>query len=396
VTSWLRRIDQVVPTLTSRDAIGHHVLVLREVIEELGLRSRIYASVATPEVRHEALRLAELVGEAPSPDRWLYYQLSVGSAASHAVGNRPEVLLVNYHNITPAELLEAWAPDVAEVSLRAGRNELRALASRTHFAVADSEFNRAELVACGYRHTVVAPLLGHLGAKAPKPDPSTQARLRRARRGTELLFVGKLSPHKAQHELVAMLSVYRRLYDPGATLRLVGSPITPVYGDALQCYAAELGVADGVELAGSLDDRALAAYFAHADAFVSASHHEGFCVPILEAMAYGVPVVATAAGAVPETVGDAGIVLRERSPVTMAVAVQKVLSDERLRRELVARGRARAARFAEDRVREEHAAALEEAMRLASTDGPRSARPEAVASGHPRGRATHPSLGDTA
>jgi glycosyltransferase involved in cell wall biosynthesis len=365
-----RRIDQVVPTLTSRDAIGHHALALREVIEGLGFESRIYARVATPEVRREARPLAELSAERSAADRWLYYQLSIGDPTSHAVARRDEVLLVNYHNITPAELLDAWMPDVAELALRAGRSQLRALAPRTHFAVADSEFNRAELVACGYRWTRVASLLGHLGAKAPKPDPSITQRLRRARRGAELLFVGKLSPHKAQHELIAMLSVYRRLYDPGATLRLIGSPITHAYEEALRRYAAELGVADGVELAGSIDDRALAAYFAHADVFVSASRHEGFCVPILEAMTYGVPVVAAAAGAVAETVGDAGIVLTDRSPVALAVAVHKVRSDERLRRELVARGRARAARFAEDRAREEHAAALEEAIRLASAQGP--------------------------
>src|SRR5581483_8615348 len=110
--------------------------------------------------------------------------------------------------------------------------------------------------------------------------------------GADLLYVGKLSPHKAPHDLVKMLDVLRRLYDPEARLHLVGSPLGETYGPVLHSFVSELGLEDAVFFPGSITGAELEAYFQAADAYVSASDHEGFCVPIAEAMAHGLPIVA--------------------------------------------------------------------------------------------------------
>ena len=143
------------------------------------------------------------------------------------------------------------------------------------------------------------------------------ARHKAATGGADLLFVGKVSPHKAPHDLVKMLAVLRRLYDPAARLHLVGSPLGETYEPALRSFIDELGLTEAVNFAGSVSGAELEAYLQSADVFVCASDHEGFCVPLAEAMGHGVPIVAYGVTAVPETVADAGLVLPDKSPVPL-------------------------------------------------------------------------------
>lgn len=160
-----------------------------------------------------------------------------------------------------------------------------------------------------------------------------------------LLFVGRLSPNKAQHQLVEALWFTRRWYDPDARLRLVGPAVTGTYVDAVLALADELGLADAVEHGEHLTPAQLAAWYADADVFVCLSDHEGFCIPLLEAMCFELPIVAFAAGAVPETLGDAGIVLGDKRPSVVAAAVDRVSRDGELRRQLTMAGRQRLAAF---------------------------------------------------
>jgi len=339
------RVDQVIPSLASRDAIGVHSLNLRDGLRAVGIDSEIYYGTFTPDVQHEGRSVTEL-GRG-GRERWLLYQASIGSPVYDILSARPEPKLVNYHNITPAALLRDWEPDVAyEAAL--GRTQLARLAGQSRFAVADSAFNESELHSLGYEVTAVVPLLIDMRSKSDEPDPELAALLadRRARDGgADLLYVGKISPHKAPHDLVKMLEVLRRVYDPAARLHLVGSPLGETYEPALRAFVTELGLDDAVNMAGSVSGARLEAYFRSADVFVSASDHEGFCVPLAEAMGHGMPIVAYGVTAVPETVAGAGLVLPDKSAVPFAAAVGRVLSDERLRSTLAAAGLARAAQF---------------------------------------------------
>ena len=339
------RVDQVIPSLASRDAIGVSALNLRDGLRAAGIDSDIYYGSFTPDVEAEGRPVIEL-GRA-TRGRWLLYQASIGSPVYDLLAARPEPKLVNYHNITPALLLRDWEPNVAyEASL--GRSQLARLAPQSRLAVADSAFNESELLALGYEETAVVPLLIDMHSKSDAPDAALSARLARrkeAEGGADLLYIGKISPHKAPHDLVKMLAVLRRLYDPAARLHLVGSPLGETYEPALRAFVDELGLADAVTLAGSVSGAALEAYFRAADVFVMASDHEGFCVPLGEAMGHGVPIVAYGVTAVPETVGGAGLVLDDKSAVPFAAAVGRVLRDPTLRQVLAATGRARAAEF---------------------------------------------------
>ncbi len=355
------RIDQVIPSLASRDAIGGHVVQLRDLLRSRGYQSDIFYGTATPDRLDYGLPVSRL-GDRSSPDRVLLYQLSIGSPVADLFRERPERKFVNYHNITPADLLEAWVPHVGE-EVRRGRAQLRDLAPVTEFAIADSMYNERELQVAGYRSTATVPLLIDLDGFAGAPDPVLAARMaaQKAAGGTDLLFVGKVSPHKGQDDLIKALAAYRRLYDPQARLHLVGGAISEEYQFALERFIAELGLEDAVEFAGSVTHEELIAHYAAADAFVCLSNHEGFCVPLLESMYHRLPIVAYTNTAVPETVQSAGLVLPNKEPARVAAAINRVVTDAQLRAMLAGAAAERVEAFALPRVQAEFVSALEAA-----------------------------------
>jgi len=163
-----------------------------------------------------------------------------------------------------------------------------------------------------------------------------------------LIFVSRLAPNKRQEELIRTLAALRACFQPEARLVLPGGwGDTETYVAGLRRFATELGVADAVEIPGSLSDRRLGDLYAGASVAVCASEHEGFGMHLLEAMAFDLPIVARAAAAVPETLGGAGILLTTTDPLVWAAVVDRVLRDPPLRRRLVTRGRERLGDFSD-------------------------------------------------
>ncbi|MGD0343642.1 MAG: glycosyltransferase [Acidimicrobiales bacterium] len=357
------RIDQVIPSIIEHDAVSNHTFVAQRLLREMGFMSEIYASISGPGCAGRVHPLGELpmIGDG---SQWILYQCSIGGPTGDVVARHPGRKLIDYHNITPAPLVERWLPPLGEES-RLGRRQLEVLAPLVPFAIARSAYNAAELDENGFGRTTVVPLLVEGDVLERSPDPVTLRRLTSLRKagGADWLFVGQIAPHKAQHDVVKAFACYRRVYDPDARLHLVGREMGSAYIDALRRFAVALGLKDAVSLPGSVSAGSLVAYYDAATVFVCLSDHEGFCAPIVEAMARGVPVVAYAAAAVPETVDDAGVLLPDKSPALVASAVRRILTEPTARESLVAAGRARAARFAPDIAAAAFCQAIEAALR---------------------------------
>jgi glycosyltransferase involved in cell wall biosynthesis len=330
-------VHQFVPMLHRGDAVGRHTRRLRDLFAARGIASRIYVEMVDPETAAET-ELATTYPDHAEPGDVAVYQFATASSMAPWLAARPETLVVNYHNITPPELVASWNNPLARGQLRA-QAELRLLAPRTSLAVADSAYNREDLVAAGFANSVVVPPSAALG-----PDLLHAAR-RGAHgsaveeRGARWLSVGRVAPNKAVDQTVIALAVTRAHWDPDATLHIVGKPAIASYDDALHRYVAEMGLAEAVTFAGHASDATVAAAYAQADVLVVTSAHEGFCVPVTEAMAVGLPVVAYAQGAIPEVLGGAGVLVDSVDPYRLAATIAGLLADQARREELADAGR---------------------------------------------------------
>jgi glycosyltransferase involved in cell wall biosynthesis len=333
-------LHQFVPTLEP-SAVGAHVLEITRLCHELGIESQTFAEHVRDPWADHGRDFRDYGRAVPArPDDVLLYHVAIGSVVADFVRDRPERLVVDHHNITPASWFADWEPAVVH-GIAWGRNQLAQLARRTTLGLADSGFNRDELNALGYAPTGVAPILFDTAQLDREVDPVALERLRAD--GAVWLFVGRIAPHKCQHDLIKAFSVYRRVYEPTAVLRIVGASSSDRYVAALHQLVAALQLEDAVELTGSVPAPELAAHYRSADVYVCVSEHEGFCVPLLEAMHHRVPIVAYGTTAVPETLGAGGVCLPGKSPATVAAAVHRVLGDHELRRVLTDAGTARLA-----------------------------------------------------
>jgi L-malate glycosyltransferase len=356
------RIDQVIPSIVEHDAVSNHTFEAQRLLREMGFASEIYSLIIGPGCDGRVWPLGQIPRLA-NGRQWLLYQCSIGSPAADVVSRHPGRKLIDYHNIVPDELVGAWLPPLAEEA-RLGRRQLAALAPLVTSAFADSAFNAGELDAIGYARTSVVPVLVEERNIESKPDLRALQRFesRRSGGGSDWLFVGQIGPHKAQHDVIKAFACYHRLYDPDSRLHIVGREMGSVYIDALRRFVGALKLSEAVDFPGSVPVGTLAAYYSTADVFVCLSDHEGFCAPIVESMSRGVPVVAYASAAVPETVADAGVLLPSKEPSLVAAAVHRLLGDHSTRETLVSRGHERAARYAPERARTAFRRAIEEAL----------------------------------
>jgi glycosyltransferase involved in cell wall biosynthesis len=329
-------IHQFVPMLHRADAVGRHTRRLRDVMVARGMASNIYVELVDRETEAETRPYASYAADA-APGDILVYQFATASDMASWLQARPEPLVVNYHNVTPPEFYGAWDNGMARHQLRA-QLELRALAPRVELGLAVSSFNEAELRQAGYARTAVVPPAAMVpaGADANRAPPSPPRS-----GGTRWISVGRLAPNKGIEYALMALLVGRRHRDAAATLTVVGRPVVASYTSALLRFVDQLGLRDAVTFTGPLSDSELVGAMAASDVFVLTSRHEGFGVPVLEAMTLGLPVVANAAGALPEIVGDAGVLVDATDPYATAEAVAELVADPARGRALAEAGRER-------------------------------------------------------
>lgn len=336
-------LHQFVPTMLANDAVGAHVLLMRDLLRANGLRSEIFAGAADD----ASAPLVRPYREFPGGPA--IYQFAVGDDLAEFAATRADHLVVNSHNVTPPAYFAPWGEPELVIAAERGLRQLDQLADVADAGLAVSSFNAAGLRDAGFTDVAVAPLLVQARVDGPI-DVALVERLRSTRRAgsVDWLFVGRIVPNKAQLDLVNAFAHYRREVDGGARLWLVGRTDSPSYERAVRRLITELGCGGSAVLTGSIPGPALSAHLANADVFVGLSEHEGFGVPLVEAMRWSLPVVVHDAGAVAETLGGAGLLLADKAPATVAAAVAEAVEPAQ-RARLIALGRARADELSTDR-----------------------------------------------
>ncbi|MBA4386421.1 MAG: hypothetical protein C0404_00465 [Verrucomicrobia bacterium] len=352
----IRSIHQLVSGFASGDAISLEALRLRQLCRDMGFNSDIFAprDRTAPDMFNECRPLEQYEGTAGDS---VIFHYSISSPAEDLFLRTRAKRIVYYHNITPAEFFDAFDENIA-AQLRLARTRLAEIAGQADAVWAVSDFNASELRAAGIHDVRVFPLLFspqaandpcHSGFTVPKEL-------------TNILFVGRMAPNKCVEDLISAFAWYHLWINRRSRIFLIGSERTcPAYFTMLQLYARELDL-NNVCFQRFVSPTQLQAFYRSADVFVCASRHEGYCLPLLEAMHYGVPVIARNMGGMPEALGGAGILYDDMKPEELATLMHKAISDAALRTRLIESQTARMRDIAGRQVKAEFGALMDGVM----------------------------------
>ena len=325
---------------------------MRDAFRRWGHEADVRALDLDADLEGDGVRWPGAAAAAATDTVILHYALP--SPLTAALAAHPGRRLLVHHNITPPEFFRAWDPEMARIC-EIGRRELPSLKDVVHLGLGDSEYNRQELEAAGFAPTAVLPIYLDFDRYREPADPVLARILADGR--TNILFVGRIAPNKRHDQLLRLAACWKRYISPDLRLVLVGKgPRTRGYADALQSLMYELGfTAAEVLFTGHVSHRELLACYEAAHVFVSMSEHEGFGVPLVEAMLMGVPILARRCAAVPHTLGAAGVQFDDEPLDELAELAYRLATDRVLREGVIAGQRRRLAAFVP--------AAVEDALR---------------------------------
>jgi len=337
----MTRFAILTPTLTSADAVSNDVLMMRRVLSERGHEVHIFAensSLAGEQIDGPAAALRYLRDN----DDVLIYHHSIGCA------NGVETMraatcrkVVKYHNVTPPEFFEGISEQHQHLC-ETGRAQLKDIvAARPDLYLAASAFNRSDLIDAGseeHKTFVVPPFNQADELRAGEADLELFDTYHD--KSVNLLMVGGVRPNKGHADLIEAFATYYYHFNSHARLFIVGAgnKAFEPYAAALRRLIDEWSIDSRIVFTGEVSNKSLKSYYLLADALLMTSEHEGFCVPLVEAMAMKVPIVAYASTAIPETAEDAALIWEERDPFLMAQSIDFLQTNEAEKMALLYRG----------------------------------------------------------
>ncbi len=327
----MARFAIVTSHVTSGDAVSNDVVFMQRVLQNQGCDARLYAGSADFE-EPKVWPLAEIGEFLHDADDVLIYHHSFGWEIGMSMLREIKCkTIIKYHNVTPPEFF-AGVSEWHEEKCVEGLRQLEFIATAGYEAYfSDSAYNMRQLLDLGAdpaRNFVVPPFHQIDRLDAMYGDEEILETYRDGK--TNILSVSRVAPHKNQETLIEAFAHYHHYANTNSRLLLIGreEQAFATYSARLRDLINFLILEDKVVFAGEVSDAALKAYYLLSNVFLFASKHEGFSVPLVEAMAMKVPIVCYGAAAVPETVSEAGIVLDELNPEKLAQAVDVVVSDE--------------------------------------------------------------------
>ena len=309
--------------------MGNDTRAIYRILKEEGFDTVIGAEAVDRRIpKDEAAELKDLP-KIREEDLVIYHG-STGSKLNFDIAGYPGRKIMIYHNITPPGFFRRYNKEARE-NMEYGYEGIRYLKDKFAYCIADSEYNKQELRRMGYECPIdVCPILIPFDDYDREPSAKVLKQYRDGKKNW--LFVGRIAPNKKQEDVIRAFYCYQRDYEPESRLFLVGNAGgMETYEARLKNYIHMLGLDEKVIIPGHIPFDETLAYYRLADVFVCMSEHEGFCVPLAEAMHFGVPIAAYGCCAVPDTLGNGGLLLDSKEPEVAAAAANRLITDQALR-----------------------------------------------------------------
>lgn len=326
-------IHQLLPNLTFGDAISNHALEIKRVLRENGYHSNIYVQHSDPAMNKFCYPYESHRGVS-SKNNIIIFHYSISSDISRYVAKTPDKKIMIYHNITPDTFFKDINKELYLLT-GSGRKELKYFRKIPKLSLAVSEYNAQELRKLGFNHVHVLPVMINLNKFDKRPDKSVLDKY--TGKHTNIIFVGRIVPNKKFEDIIKSHYFYKKYLNPASRLFLIGSyDGMETYYNSLKKLIAKLNI-DDVFFTGQISDGELIAYYKLANIFLCMSEHEGFNIPLIEAMHFKIPIIAYRSTAIPYTLGKAGVLLREKNYIETAELIDFVLNNKHEREAIVER-----------------------------------------------------------
>jgi L-malate glycosyltransferase len=344
-------VNQWVPAAHKGDAIGDSARRVRGLLREMGHQSDLYAMTIDDDLRGDVIPWTD-TGARRGDMTIFHFALVSPMTSEFAKLDSGRVL--QYHNVTPAHFFAGYDAAIYRLAML-GREDLKSLVGHTDVALGDSEYNRQELESLGFTNTGVFPIAVDTGRITAAPRRPALEKILAEEGWLNFLFVGRIAPNKKIEDHIKLAEHYKRYVDEQYRFIFVGkTDATPMYYAAIRAMLERYRMPQGRFIfTGPVPDVDLATYYRSASVYISLSEHEGFCVPLLEAMAADVPVLAYGTTAVPDTLGGAGVQFAPKDLEYAAELLGELAYNDTLRQQVIAGQRARLADFGDDRIRKE-------------------------------------------
>ena len=344
------RIVQILPVLAFGDAVGNDTRALKDALSEAGYETEIYAAVIDERLPQGTAQPFERLGKLTANDIVIYH-LSNGHRLNYEIEKLGGKKVIIYHNITPERYFEKYNRDACANCVQ-GIKAAKRLAKTADYAIAVSEYNKQDLIRLGFTCDIeVLPILIPFEDYEKKPNAGV---LRRYDDDyVNILFTGRIVPNKKQEDVIETFYYYKKYINPKSRLILAGSYVdVGKYHEKLELFARKLGLAD-VIFTGQIRFDEILAYYRLADVFLCMSEHEGFCVPLVEAMYFETPIVAYASTAIPGTLDGSGVLVETKEPEKVAETMNRIIRDEQYRHEIVVGQKQRLKDFSYENIKEQ-------------------------------------------
>lgn len=326
------RIIQITPTLVYGDGVSNDVLAIHKYLNSIAkVSAYVYCQNLDERIKDEKIYRVSRLPKTKANDLILYH-LSTGTEFNQILPSMKGKKIILYHNITPPEFFDLYSPQSAQLCKK-GIQETKALANVPDRCIADSEFNKQDLVRYGYQCTIdVLPIIIPFDDYQKFYDEQLYEKYHDGK--TNILFTGRIAPNKKQEDIILAFYYYQKYYNANSRLILVGKAEgMETYDQRLKEFIRQLGV-QNVEFTEHISFDGILACYKVSDLFLCMSEHEGFCIPIIEAMVFGLPIIAYDCAAVPDTLGDGGILVKEKNPIETAALLNYTLTHQELKEQM--------------------------------------------------------------
>lgn len=358
------KIVQVTPVLLYGDGVGNDIVAMDRVLKKQGYDTQIYVSGTVDKRLEHLCQDIQNLSE-PEKDDIMIFHMATASDVIETVKNAKCFKVMVYHNITPAAFYEPYNQGAA-YACKEGIRQVKELGKYMDYCIPDSKFNEQDLKQMGYECPMsVLPIIIPFEDYGQECDSAAYQKYKDGY--TNIVFTGRIAPNKKQEDLIAAFYCYKKYWNPKSRLILVGS-----YGDEDPYYQSLLAYVNALEVkdvvfTGHISFKAILSCYKAADVFVCMSEHEGFCIPLLEAMHFEKPIIAYGATAVPDTMGQGTMVISEKNPLEVAGLIDYLVKHPELQKQLIENQNERLADFRSEKVEKRFGELIKEIIKKAQS-----------------------------